>query len=293
LSATYYRNRTGNQLVQEPLAAITGFSSVEFNLPAVVQNSGVEFTLTTINIKSKNFSWTTSANITLPSNKLVAFPNINQYPQYEYNLIVGKSLFIENVYHYTGVNPQTGLYSFGTKNTNGIPSYPQDLVTTPPITQKYYGGVNNSFSYKGVQLDVFIQYVDQLADNYKDYFAPPGTFNSNQPTVVFGRWTAPGDLTAIQRFGTDQAGTVDNPYYTLGGSDGVISKASFIRLKNLALSYTIPARLNGRMHLQRLKVYVQCQNLLTITRYLGMDPEVGGLGLPPLRMVTAGVQISL
>jgi hypothetical protein len=291
VSGTYYRNRTGNQLVGEPLPLVTGFGSVQFNLPAVVQNTGMELTLNTINIQSRDFKWTTSANLTLPNNKLVAFPGLSSFPAYENTYVIGKSLFIKNVYHYTGVNPQTGLYSFATKNANGNPSAPQDQVISKPITQKFYGGIQNRFSYKGFQLDIFIQYVSQLGYNYITSFLPPGYINSNQPTAVLGRWMAPGNLTAIERFGTN--GTVVSPFVDYRVSDGVITSASFIRLKNLALSYNLPTAWNGKMHLQNVRIYLQCQNLFTITHYMGPDPETAGLALPPLRMVTAGLQVNL
>ena len=290
LSGTYYRNRTGNQLVGEPLPSVTGFTSVQANLPAVVQNTGMELTLNTINIRSNAFKWTTSANLTLPSNKLVAFPGLSAFPGYENVYVVGKSLFIKKVYHFTGVNPQTGLYSFATKNANGTPSTPQDQVVSKPITQKFYGGILNSFSYKGFQLDVFIQYVSQLGYNYQySMSTPPGYYNNNQPTAVLGRWTSAGDLTAIQRFTTSDY----NSYGTLLQSDRVITSASFLRLKNLALSYTLPGNWKGRLHLQNARIYLQCQNLFTITHYPGLDPETAGLVLPPLRMVTAGLQVNL
>ena len=76
-------------------------------------------------------------------------------------------------------------------------------------------------------------------------------------------------------------------------SDFVYSDASYIRLKNLSLSYTLPDELQKRMHLHNFRVYVQGQNLLTITKYLGYDPESQGANLPPIKVWTIGLQISL
>jgi TonB-dependent starch-binding outer membrane protein SusC len=291
LSAIYYRNRTGNQLVGYSLPSVTGFSSVQFNLPAVVQNTGLEVTLNTINIKSKKFSWSTSANLTVPSNKLVSFPNISNFGSYANRYVVGKSLFIQERYYSTGVNPQSGLYSFATKNPNGIPSTPQDLQVTRPVTQKYYGGVQNNLSYGGFQLDVFIQYVNQLGYDYKNYFPSPGTVDINQPTAALNRWTSPGELTSTQRFGTTTK--TSSQYNLFRASDGVITGASFLRIKNLSFSYNLPERWDRKVFLASARIYVQCQNLITITKYVGLDPETGGLNLPPLRMITAGIQVGL
>jgi TonB-dependent starch-binding outer membrane protein SusC len=290
-TGSYYRDRTDNQLVGYPLPLVTGFNSVQFNLPATLQNTGIELTLNTINIRARDFTWTTSANLTIPNNKLLSYPNLAS-SDYAGVYVVGKSIFIGEMYHFTGVNPQTGIYRFETKNSNGFPSSPQDQFPTEPITQKFYGGIGNSITYKGFQLDVFIQFVNQLGYNYQKYFNPPGNFNDNEPTAVLGRWQSPGMMTKIQRFGE----TVDtynsySSYYQL--SDGIISDASFLRLKNLALSYQIPTTLKNKMHLRMARIYVQCQNLFTITNYLGLDPETKGLNLPPLSMVTAGLQIGL
>jgi TonB-dependent starch-binding outer membrane protein SusC len=288
-SAIYYRNRTGNQLVGYSLPYVTGFTSVQFNLPAIVQNEGVELTLKTVNIKTKNFSWSTDINLTVPSNKLVSFPNIQNYSAYADRYVVGQSLFIQKLFHSTGVNPQTGLYSFASKDPNG-PDYPQDLVATKPITQKYYGGFDNKFSYKGFSLDVFVQFVDQLGFMWYES-NQPGVFNQNEPKFILNRWQSAGDLTSTQRFGT-ASGATANSYPNYYSSDAIITNASFIRLKNLALSYQFPADFKSKSRLKNTRIYVQCQNLFTITKYLGLDPETQSFNLPPLRMITAGLQVS-
>ena len=288
LSARYYRNRTGNQLIGYNLPYLSGFNTIQANFPAVVQNTGIELTLTTTNIKTKAFSWTTNANLTVPSNKLVAFPNIAS-SSYSYTYVVGKSLFIKESFHNTGVNPQTGLYSFETKDPNG-PDYPQDLKPTKPITQKYYGSLGNKFIYKEFELEIFFQYVNQLGNNiYGYYIQQAGVVNLNEPTTVLNRWQTPGDLTNTQRFGTN--GTTASAYSNFQSSDGIITNNSFLRLKNLVLAYQLPTNWKNKCRLQNARIYIQCQNLITITGYRGIDPETGGLSLPPLRMVTAGLQV--
>jgi TonB-linked SusC/RagA family outer membrane protein len=289
-TANFYRNRSGNQLVGYPLAQTAGFGSVQYNLPAIVQNSGVEVTLNTINIKTKDFVWNTTFNLTVPSNKLVAYPGIAT-SSYANTFVVGKSIFIRKLYQSTGVDPQTGLYSFATKNANGLPSYPQDLIATKPVTQKFYGGLGNSLSYKGFKLDVFIQFVNQIEYNYQAYFLSPGQNMSPEPTAVLSRWQKAGQLTNIQRFGTTSVTANNYSYYQ--GSNAVLTTGSFIRIKNLSLSYQLPSEWRSAAHLQNARVYLQCQNLWTFTRYFGFDPETGGVKLPPLRMITGGVQIGL
>lgn len=292
ISGSYYRNRDGSQLVGYPLPRVAGFTSITANLPALVQNSGGEFTVNTINIKRKDFSWTTSLNLTVPRNKLISYPGI-QNSSYLYTYNVGYSLNSPSRYVYAGVNSQTGVYTFysATYKSDTIhPKYPLDLVPTKPVTQSYYGGLSNSFSYKGVQLDVFFQFVKQLGYSYANYFANPGTALRNEPVAVLARWQKPGDNARVGRFSTNSG---SNPYSDLGFSNGIITDASFIRLKNVAISYQLPASWRNKAKLQNARIYFQAQNLFTVTKYAGLDPETGGIGLPPMRMITGGIQVTL
>ncbi|WP_448698149.1 SusC/RagA family TonB-linked outer membrane protein [Mucilaginibacter sp. AW1-3] len=290
---SYYQNRTGNQLVGFPLPILAGFNTVQYNLPAVVQNTGLEILLNTINLKSKNFEWTTNLNGTLPNNKLVAFPNLANYPQFNTIYQVGQSLSSRNVLLNTGVNPQTGLYSFVTSNANGVPSVPADDHFIKPVTQRFYGGVENKLTYKGVTLDFLVQYVNQYSPGYLQAFSSmPGTVNYNQPIEVLTRWQVPGDVTSIQRYST--AATAKTAYNNFKGSDGTFADASFVRLKNVVVSWELPITWSSKLHIRTTRIYFQGQNVFTLTNYKGLDPETAGsLSLPPLRMLTAGMQIGI
>jgi len=287
ISADYYRDRTDNQLVGYPLSSVTGFTTVQYNLPAVIQNTGLEAQLTTVNFKTKNFTWTSSINFTLPNNKLVSYPGLAG-SSYKTTYAIGQSLFIREWYQYKGVNPQTGLYTVATANANGTPSSPIDLVITPPVTQKYYGGIANNFSYKNFGLDIFVRFVKQLGFGYQTYFGVPGIANSNEPTAVLNAWTKPGDISNIQAYTASNT----TSYAFFGRSTGNITDASFIRLQNASFYYKLPASWQRSMHMSNARVYLQGQNLFTITSYIGLDPETQGLVLPPLRVIMAGISAS-
>jgi TonB-linked SusC/RagA family outer membrane protein len=290
LSVSYYRNRTGNQLVGYQLPSIAGYTSVLANLPADVQNTGIEINLNSVNIKTTDFRWSTSINFTAPQNKLLSFTDLAQSP-YASIYAIGKSLYSHYLYQYTGVNPQTGLYSFKTANNSGLPSFPQDGAISQPITQKYYGGIGNDFGYKSFSLDIFFQFVDQLGYNYQNYFSSPGfSDNYNEPKAILSAWTTAGQTSSVQKYGTTSA--TGNYYLDFQQGNGVLTNASFVRLKNVSLSYRLPASWQQRAHVQNAKVYVQGQNLYTFTHYLGLDPETSGLVLPPLRTIVAGFSIS-
>ncbi len=293
-SLSGYRNISSNQLVGYSLPLITGFSSVVANLPATVLNSGTEWELQTINMNGKKFTWTSSINLTIPHNKLLSYPNLAGSP-YANFYVVGKSLYTKQLYHSTGVNPQTGVYTFQDVDNDGQISYPNDLTSYKQIAKSYYGGFQNNFSFKGWQLNIFFQFVKQTGFNYQSTtYLAPGMI-SNQPVLVLNRWQNKGDQSPVQKFTQDAGSDAYTQYINesyLG--DNTIVDASFIRLKNLALSWSLPDSWKQKIHFQQAKIYLQCQNLLTITHYPGMDPENQSINyLPPLKVVTAGIQFTL
>ena len=288
LSASYYCNRSDNQLVGIPLPSTTGFASIQANFPAEVENTGLEFGLNTNNIRTKEFSWSTAFNLTIPRSKLIAFPDIENSTFFSHYK-VGEPLGVLFAYHNTGVDPDTGLYTFEDVNEDGLIRLANDAQFRKEISQEYFGGIQNSFAYKGLQLDVFFQFVKQTGRNYLDYFVNPGSF-SNQPVTVLNRWQEPGENTHIQQY--TQTGVSRSAYLNVQRSDYRVGDASFVRLKNVSLSYTFPPSLLKKLKLVNLRVYLQGQNLLTFTNYEGLDPETQSRSLPPLRMLTLGAQVT-
>lgn len=287
----YYDNRSSNQLVGMPLPAVTGQTSVQFNLPATVQNRGWELQLYGEIIKRSNISWTTSVNVTLPSNKLLAFPNLEAYPAYANQYMIGKSVYTKKTFTSTGVDPQTGIYTFKDLNNDDYISSTDDTEFTKQVSQTFFGGINNSIAFKGVQLDFLFQFVKQTGYNYFSYYSNPGGA-SNQPSLVASRWQKPGDTSTIQQASLFGPGTM--AYFEYMFSDRAISDASFVRLKNISLSYALPVKWMKINFMQDCRIYANAQNLFTITNYLGMDPENQNVNyLPPLRMFSFGINVTL
>ncbi len=288
LNVSAYKNRTGNQLVGYPLPNFTGFSSVQANLPALIQNDGLEIEANSTNIKSKSFHWSTSFNISFPRNKLIAYPNLN-LSAYATRYVIGQPLYIQFKYHSLGVDPQTGLLIFQDVNKDGVISFPQDLLTNTKVTQTFFGAVGNNLTYKHWQLDFFFQFVKQTGRIF--FPSTPGTM-SNQPTTILNRWQRVGDISTIQKF-TNSNAAASTAYSTaFNSSDYIIGDASFVRLKNLSLSYSLPDKFIKKIHADGLRLSLQCQNLFTVTKYIGSDPETQGTSLPPIRMVTVGIQLN-
>ncbi|MCO6148961.1 TonB-dependent receptor [Flavobacterium sp. NRK1] len=288
LTVAGYRNRSSSQLVGIPLPATTGFSSVQANLKAEVENRGVEFSLNTVNIEKENFSWRTDFNIAFSRNELLSFPDLDG-STYRNQLMVGQALNIRKVYQCTGVDPQTGLYTFRDFNGDGQITAAEDRRAVVDLNPDFFGGLTNHLKYKNWQLDFLFQFVRQR--NYAaDYNSGlPGTM-ANQPESVLNRWQESGDKAAFQRFSAGSDPGVLSAYDRYIGSDAILDDASFIRLKNIALSYTLPGKfLKG----VGCRLHIEAQNLLTFTAYEGADPEFRFSGyLPPLRVISGGVNLT-
>jgi TonB-dependent starch-binding outer membrane protein SusC len=292
IQASFYQNRSGNQLVQTPVSIVTGFSAISSNLPATVQNTGKEFVLNTINIKSKNFGWTSSINLTIARNKLLSFPNLVS-STYASTLVIGQPITVLQLYHCLGVNDTTGLYEFASSKTGPTysPNYLTDLATLVDLTPKYYGGFQNSFSYKGFSLDVFFQFVKQTGLQYWAASSLiPGTM-FNEPTLVLNRWQKPGDKKPYEQFTQDYGSAAASALGYAQNSDYAYGDASFIRLKNLAISWQMPQAMTRKSGFGNIRVFIQCQNLLTITKYQGLDPENQSPSIGPRRAYAAGVSV--
>lgn len=291
LTADYYRNSSSNQLVTYNLPAITGFTGITANLPATVRNTGWELSLQTTNIDAQQFRWTSHFTFSAPRNELVSFPDLAT-SSYATRFIIGQPIYITRQYHFAGVDPQTGVYQYQTKaGTSSSPSSLTDKYSTYDPRPKYWGALGNDFSYKGFTLSILFTYAKQKGLN-TDPPVTPGSVG-NLPVSYLDRWRKAGDISSHQKVsypGYD----VLLPYFNLSTSDVYVQDASYIRLKNLALSYQLPTRLLSGAHITSSRVYLQCQNLLTITSFPGLDPETQGSAvLPPLRVITAGIQFTL
>lgn len=285
LEVSWYRNQSSNQLVNYTLPAITGFSSILKNFEATIENSGWEMLLRADVIRRDNLKWSVSANLSIPRNKLLAFPGIEDSP-YATIYKVGEPLSIKRTYVWTGVDPQTGLHTFLDVDKNGVINS-NDQQFTYSQDSKYYGGLINSVVYKGLELSFLLRFKEQKALLNPVYNA--GT-QQNIPLWVWNeRWQNPGDVTDVQRFTQTSPGTSMSSNYN---SSDAITDASFIRLQTLSLSYTLPQTLAHKAGAKIAKIFLQGQNLFTISKYnrYVLDVESGS-NYPQLQIITAGLQL--
>ncbi|MEN2401477.1 TonB-dependent receptor [Flavobacterium sp. MC2016-06] len=289
-TAAFYRNISGNQLVSATLSPQAGFTSYQANLGAEVENKGIEFTLSTTNIHTKNLNWSTSFNISKNENKLLSFPGIETSSYYT-TYVVGNPLSSRYLYNFTGVNA-SGIAQFQDYNGDGKIStgFAQtgngDRQYYGPTYPKYYGGISNSISYKAFSLDFLFQFVKQEGRSLLSSIAvqpgyPYGL--ANYQVDEYNDYIAQGNVLSSN---------YQSSFFNYAGSTATVVDASYIKLKNVSASYMIPLNETTQKFLQSIRLSLQGQNLVTFTKYKGFDPETQGLALPPLRTITLGTQFT-
>ncbi|MBZ9650866.1 SusC/RagA family TonB-linked outer membrane protein [Psychroflexus montanilacus] len=284
IQASYFRNRSSNQLVGFPLPSISGFTSVQANLPATVQNTGLELDGSFISIQTPNWRWETNFNLTLPRNKLVSYPNIEDSP-YANIYEVGEPLSIIKLYRYNGVDPETGLFEVEDVNEDGSINF-EDQVVNADVGRQYFAGLQNQVNYKNLSLSFLFEFVGQ--DGVKFFRQAAGRMSNVFQSDFDNRWRNPGDTGVTQRASQSIFNTFTHS--NAFSSEYLITDASFVRLRTLALSYQLPVKSSL---IRSSRIIVTGQNLLTISDYKGLDPQSPGSDqLPELATITAGLEIN-
>ncbi len=287
LNVDWYNEVTTDLLISTPLSETTGFSSQLRNTGSL-RNRGIEVNVNTNNINKGNFKWSTDFNIS--RNRTI----ITELPNGEF--VTGNTLVREGVefpIHFrvkrAGVNPANGRFLW--YNLNGELTETFDLndrVAELPATPRFFGGLTNTLSYKGLTLRVLFtfsegKYIMNIARTSLDN--PTKTNNGSASTNALRLWRQPGDI-------TDIPSARQGEYFS---DSGFIEDASFIRLRNVRLSYNLSSSITERLHISGLNVYLQGQNVLTFTSYSGLDPENSGIEeraeYPALQTFTVGADV--
>ncbi|HKG07228.1 MAG TPA: SusC/RagA family TonB-linked outer membrane protein, partial [Pedobacter sp.] len=284
IEGALYRNVSSNQLISYPLSASSGFESVLGNFDATIENKGLELIVTTHNIKKVNFQWTSTFNLSVPRNKLLKFDGIEE-SSFAEAYKVGQPLTVALALTYKGLNSQSGKYEFEDLNSDGNIDN-RDLSLMDPLGRTSYYGLNNTFAYKRFNLSFLLQF----SNNPIRFYLPnsiPGTVNI--PIEFLDRWQKEGDNAKYQKFLPSDD---DATYGNLINSNFNITDASFIRLKTLSVGYSFSDGLLKKVKLKEAKIYLQGQNIFTLSKFKGLDPETGNQ-LPPLKIINLGLQIKL
>lgn len=291
LGVNYSINKSTNLLQNFNLPFTSGYTNILRNFAGTVQNTSLEVTLNSSVVKNKSFSWSVGANFTRGRNKLLKLPESNKLTDLAYyGYVVGMPLGVYYVYHYRGIDPQTGLYVVedAKGNPTSSPNFDTDRKVLMNLQRPYYAGFNNSIMYRGLQLDIFIQFVKQRASRfYQAAGYRPGRALYNQPISVLNRWQKPGDIAGMPKFATSG----QNELFV--STDAYFEDASFARLKNVSLSWGVPEEYLKKAKIRNLRLSLNMQNLLTFTKYSGLDPETGNSAIQPFRTVVIGLQMGL
>lgn len=297
----YYRKYTSDGIISSPLAATTGFSSYTKN-EIEISNRGYDLNINSTNIKGKDFTWTTNFNISGNKNTIEKLASPVKFGSRDliWN-IQGSPLYSFYLYKELGVDPQTGNVSYEDYNGDGTIT-PADRQIYGSVWPKYFGGFNNSFNYKGIDLGVFLSYsYGNEVYNHNRFFGEAGGAR-DAARIIFAsnvdRWQKPGDVT-----NTPRPDGINNNNYKDDGSRW-LEDGSFIRLRALTLGYTLPKLLTQKIKLDRVRLSVTGSNLFLITKYTGLDPESSSsssqnaqgidLGTPPSpRSFQFGINVSL
>lgn len=296
LNISYYRNVSSNQLIGKTFPLSVGTGGLIVNLPAVVKNTGWEFDSTIKLINGKKFDWSTGLNLTIPKNKLVTYPGLETSTDAMYYQ-VGQPLAILKTYNVT-VNQQSGLYIIEDKNLNKTRD-DGDRYVVKFLGQYFYGGMQNDLTFKEFKLGIFFSFAKQNGRSYRKSagrtpggaLLASGVVQTNQLSEVLDRWQKNGDNTSIQKFTTLSTNNLLNNEVALYGDVSVVD-ASYVKLRNLSLGYTLPQKFLSAFKIHNAIVNIQGQNIFTLTNYKGLDPETQGLFLPPLRVLTLGLNLT-
>ncbi len=280
-SIEYYSNTTKALLFDIPLPSDAGFVNYKGNAGKIL-NRGIEIELGGVVLNTASgLKWDISGNFSTLHNEVLELSNGGERlggPGSPTFLIKGEPISFNYVFDYAGVNPATGRSMH--YDVNGNPTY-NPLVAvdgyakSSPIP-KYFGGVSNKFSYKGIGLDVFFQYQggNEVYLGDLQNIALGGSSFNNQLKSQLARWQNPGDMTNVPRpYGNNG---IINGYSQNAGSASTrwYSDASYVRLKQITLSYDIPKAILSKMGVRKINVFAQALNLVTWSKFEGIDPEV-------------------
>ena len=301
-SIDYYRNIVNGLILSVPTAPSLGVPNNSYSAnTGGLYNKGFEFSITTQNVRSEDFTWSTSLNFSTNANQVTSLgqgglpiPGVYQGGTYTITQ-VGAPVSALWGFDYQGVNAANGnplykkgngklvqgniadskYYIYHAESPTALDTLSSlstgDKVILGQTNPKLFGGFDNTFTYKGFDLNIFLRYnVGNSIMNVTRQQLLRQDFVNNG-TEILDRWTPTNPNTSTPKLWLTKSDFIN----TLNNSSSrFVESGSFLRVQNISLGYTFPARYAGALNLSRLRVYVQVQNLATITKYKGVDPEV-------------------
>ena len=311
VTADFFVKNTKDLLLAQSLAHVTGFDSQMQNI-GKIQNKGIELSLNSTNIQTRDFSWQTNFNISFIKNTLKGLASgvesmyarsgfDSNFTAYDYIATVGQSLGLIYGYEFDGVYQSSDFYTtpdnqlilkegvtnnarYGTVKPGVVKYKDQDgdgIITTNDRTvignamPKWFGGITNTFDYKGIDFSFMLQfnYGNDIYNATRLYSTQSRNGRRNMLAEVADRWSPTNTSNLVP----SQDGYIVNDVYSRFIEDG-----SFLRLKNVTLGYTLPHKWTRKFHVSRLRLYATGQNLFCVSGYSGYDPEVNSASNTPM-----------
>ena len=310
ITADAFIKDTKDLLIAQNLAYVTGFGSQWQNV-GKIRNSGIELSINSVNFNNRNFFWTTDFNISFVKNKLVSLRDGTSYMQsrsgfssnfteYDYISYVGSSLGDMYGYVYDGVYQSSDFVvtpdgewilksGVADMSPRGITPEPgviryKDITGDGKITTEdrtsigngyplFYGGLTNNFQFYGFDVSIMFQYSigNDVYNATRMYTTMSDIRRGNTLAEVADRWRENNASTKVHSA---------EGYIKYDISSRFIEDASYLRLKNITLGYTLPENLTRTFYVSKLRIYASAQNLFCLTNYSGYDPEVNTLSSP-------------
>ncbi|MGL5261069.1 MAG: SusC/RagA family TonB-linked outer membrane protein, partial [Bacteroides sp.] len=296
---TYYRRKTKDMLMSVPLPYTTGFSSRMSNVGSML-NQGIEMSMNLTLYQDKDWFVGLNANYSYNKNKITKlFYNLDEWiiPGTSVSYIVG-----EPVKYYMpvflGVDPEDGMQMWKdpsseegyTKDLGKMQRGELDMATDKLRYAPHSGGFSLVAAWKGLSLNADFSWVagKYMVNNDRFFSENPALFaaDSNQSKAILNEWKQPGDKTSVPKWGQER-------YF----DTHLLEDASFLRLKNLGLSYQLPKSLLSKTNFfNSVKLNFNVRNLFTITPYKGADPEIDtnvSMGAyPNTRQISIGAEVT-
>ena len=303
-SFDFFTRRSKDLLYSRPIAPSLGYGSIDENVGAL-KNTGIEMVLNGTIINQNGWVWKLGMNLTHYKNKVTDLP-LKDMPRSGVNkLQVGRSVYDFYMIEWAGVDPENGdpLWYMDEKDANKNPTGRR--VTTNDYSSadyyyvnksslpKVYGGFNTSLSWKGFDLSAIFAYSigGYIYNRDITMILHNGSLEGRDwSTEILRRWTPDNRYTDVPALST-----TSNNWNS--ASTRFLQNNSYMRLKNLTLSYNLPKQWISKLSLSSVQVYVQGDNLFTIHRNQGLDPEQGITGItyyryPAMRTISGGINVS-
>jgi TonB-linked SusC/RagA family outer membrane protein len=308
-SVEYYLKKSSALLLEKPLAGSTGLDKIISNLGGM-KNSGIEFELHSTNLQLKNFTWNTDFNISYNKNKITSYPQKEEVVDTKIRT-VGYSLYEFYMQEWAGIDKATGapLWYKDVKDANNNPTGARETTSDYSKAGRYkcgssladvFGGLNNTLSYKGVDLSFMFTYRfgGKIYDGYEAYLLSDGNKAGYQAIKEQADyWTPTNTSSKNPKF---------QPNNTSGSnktSSRYLHDADFIKMKNISLGYKLPTNWIKKVQLENVRVFGSLENVFTFNldkNFKGYDVELGGVTgvldgggtIPLARTVLFGVNIS-